>query len=210
MKNHETPQEAFWAGSFGDEYSSRNRSPALLAAKLGFFAQILSKTNGIHRVVEFGCNIGINLAALTSLLPDAELCGIEINASAAAMARQSLPKARIIERSILQWDPDGTWDLAFTCGVLIHLNPEMLPRVYETLARASRRYVLIAEYYNPTPVAVPYRGHGERLFKRDFAGEFLDTHPEFKILDYGFVWHRAPAFPLDDVTWFLMERRNPA
>ena len=92
-------------------------------------------------------------------------------------------------------------------GVLIHLTPETLPAVYDTIHRASARFILLAEYYNPTPISIPYRGHSDRLFKRDFAGEFLDRHADVKLRDYGFVYHRDPAFPQDDITWFLLEKQ---
>jgi spore coat polysaccharide biosynthesis protein SpsF len=55
-------------------------------------------------------------------------------------------------------------------------------------------------------VALPYRGHDERLFKRDFAGEILDRFPDLRLVDYGFRYRRDPNFPQDDVTWFLMEK----
>ncbi len=59
--------------------------------------------------------------------------------------------------------------------MLIHVNPEMLHIVYDKLYEASNRHILIAEYYNPSPVAIKYRGHEDRLFKRDFAGEMLES-----------------------------------
>ena len=62
-------------------------------------------------------------------------------------------------------------------GVLIHMNPESLPAVYEALHKATGRYLLVCEYYNPTPVAVTYRGHTNRLFKRDFCGEIMTAFP---------------------------------
>jgi len=65
---------------------------------------------------------------------------------------------------------------------------------------------LMCEYYNPSPVEVNYRGHSGKLFKRDFAGEFLDKFSDVKLIDYGFVYQRDPAFPQDDLTWFLMEK----
>ncbi len=61
---------------------------------------------------------------------------------------------------------------------------------------------MVAEYYNPTPVAISYRGHNDRLFKRDFAGELLDLYPQLQLVDYGFVYRRDPSFPQDDLTWF--------
>lgn len=100
-----------------------------------------------------------------------------------------------------------TWELALIKGVLIHINPAELPKVYDKLYAATHRYLLVAEYYNPSPVAIPYRGHAERLFKRDFAGEIMERHPRLCLVDYGFVYRRDPAFPQDDVTWFLMEKK---
>ena len=97
-------------------------------------------------------------------------------------------------------------DLVLISGVLIHINPNHLPEVYDKLVAASSRYLLVVEYYNPTPIVVPYRGHTDRLFKRDFAGEIMDRHPEMQLLDYGFAYHRDPNFPLDDANWFLLEK----
>ena len=65
---------------------------------------------------------------------------------------------------------------------------------------------MVAEYYNPTPQMIPYRGHDDRLFKRDFAGEILDSFPDLSVRDYGFAWRRDPNFPQDDLTWFLLEK----
>jgi spore coat polysaccharide biosynthesis protein SpsF len=108
--------------------------------------------------------------------------------------------------SILDFKPDRQWDVVLIKGVLIHINPDYLPRVYEALFKACRRYIFLIEYYNPTPVEVDYRGHSGRLFKRDFAGEMLDRYKDLRVADYGFVWHRDPAFPQDDVNWFVLEK----
>jgi pseudaminic acid biosynthesis-associated methylase len=201
-----TPQERFWAGEFGSEYIGRNDGPEVVEAKAAFFRKALSSASTVNSVMEFGCNIGLNLTALSRLIPGLDMHAVEINPTAVAVARERLPKAHIVEGSIFELSCETPCDLAFTSGVMIHLNPDLLPKVYAKLAQASRKFVLIAEYYNPTPVVVKYRGHEDRLFKRDFAGEFLNQQPEFHLVDYGFVYHRDPRFPLDDVTWFLMEK----
>jgi len=67
--------------------------------------------------------------------------------------------------------------------------------------------VLIAEYYNPSPMEIPYRGHSNKMFKRDFAGELMTRHPNMTLVDYGFLYRRDPNWPQDDITWFLMEKR---
>ena len=64
----------------------------------------------------------------------------------------------------------------------------------------------VAEYYNPSPVELPYRGHEGKLFKRDFAGELMDRHSTLTLVDYGFAYHRDNCFPQDDLTWFLLEK----
>jgi pseudaminic acid biosynthesis-associated methylase len=92
-------------------------------------------------------------------------------------------------------------------GILIHIDPDFLPDVYRIVYEATGKYLMICEYYNPTPISVVYRGHHNRLFKRDFRGELLDTSPGLSLLDYGFCYHRDRSFPQDDATWFLMEKR---
>jgi len=103
--------------------------------------------------------------------------------------------------------PQRTWDLTLIKGVLIHMDPEKLPEVYDKLVTSCGRYLLIAEYFNPTPVAVTYRGHQGKLFKRDFAGEILELHNSMQLLDYGFVYKHDPNWPGDDFNWFLLEKR---
>ena len=93
-------------------------------------------------------------------------------------------------------------------GVLIHINPEYLSTVYQKLYDASSKYILVTEYYNPSAVSIPYRGHSDRLFKRDFAGEMMEKFQDLKLIDYGFVYRNDPSFPQDDITWFLMKKTS--
>ena len=118
-----------------------------------------------------------------------------------------MPAEHVIHGSILEFAPARTWDLVLAKGVLIHQNPETLSAVYDKLVGACARWLLVCEYYSPAPVEVSYRGHEKRLFKRDFAAEIMDRYPSIALADYGFVYRRDPAFPQDDCTWFLMEKR---
>lgn len=202
-----TEQEQFWAGEFGDRYISRNIGAEEIANKTALLARILANTGNVKTVIEFGCNVGLNLHALRHLLPGVTLTGVEINQSAAMEARNA--GFRIHEQSILDYHAREPFDLVLTSGVLIHMPPDRLTDVYDSLHAACGRYLVVVEYYNPTPVEVPYRGHRDRLFKRDWAGELMDRFHDLQIRDYGFVYHRAPRFPLDDLTWFLLERSPP-
>lgn len=204
---HATEQETFWEGAFGDEYVDRNQGSQLVASKTAFFSKVLARAHSVNSVLELGSNIGLNLVALRHLLPAAQLSAVEINQKAASELKSKLPDVNLHVKSILEFQPDATWDLVFTKGVMIHINPEKLANVYELLHRASSRYILVSEYYSPKPTEITYRGHTGKLFKRDFAGEMLDKFPDLHLVDYGFVYHRDPHFPQDDSTWFLMEKR---
>jgi len=204
--NYVTPQEAFWAGDFGTEYIGRNNSQELLASNLKFFSGTLKLVNQLSSCLEFGANIGMNLKALGLLYPKANLKGIEINPSAAKQLTDLIGRDNVFEGSILEYPVTDKVDLVLIKTVLIHIQPEMLNAVYEKLYQASSRYILVCEYYNTTPVTIPYRGHTERLFKRDFAGEMMDKYPDLVLVDYGFIYLRVNPM-LDDITWFLMEKR---
>jgi spore coat polysaccharide biosynthesis protein SpsF len=201
-----TAQERFWAGTFGDDYAERNKGKGLLAANIALFSEILAHTEKVDSVLEFGANIGMNLLAIKQLRPEAELSAIEINETAAVSLAQ-MEGVQVYAKSVLHYEPDHERDFVFSKGLLIHINPNELERVYDLMYRSSRRYVCVTEYYNPSPVEVSYRGHEGKLFKRDFAGEMLDTYPDLTLLHYGFVYHRNSHFPQDDMTWLLMEKR---
>lgn len=200
-----TEQEKFWAGEFGNEYITRNQGEQLIRSNEVAFRRILSSAPKIRSIVEVGCNIGLNLQSLYRINKDFDLCGYELNEVAAQKASE-LKVATIIHNTILD-DISITkkFDLSFTKGVLIHINPEELTKVYRNLYDLSKQYILIFEYYNPTPVMVPYRGYANRLFKRDFAGELIDKF-SLRLVDYGFIYHRDNHFPLGDLNWFLLEK----
>lgn len=207
MKQFKTEQEEFWHGSFGDEYIARNQSAQLLASNIHFFSNIIDRTSKPASIIEFGCNIGMNLIALKNLLPEAELSGIEINVTACEKLKQ-LGNVHVYNESILDFKTDYQRDLVLIKTVLIHINPDHLPVVYQKLYEASQRYICIAEYYNPAPVTINYRGHENRLFKRDFAGDMLKKFPDLRLVGYGFAYHGDKNFPQDDITWFLLEKKN--
>ena len=206
INNISTPQDEFWAGEFGDSYVSRNVSQDLLASNIHFFAEALSGVKSkIQTVLEIGANVGMNIRALQSLIPDCDFTGVEPNKKAIGLLQDT--GCRVIEGFAQNVKIEAKFDLVLSKGVLIHINPINLEKTYNKLFSWSKKYILLAEYYNPTPMTVEYRGYSEKLFKRDFAGEMIDKFPSLEIVNYGFSYHRA-NFPQDDITWFLLEKRN--
>ena len=201
-----TKQEEIWSGQFGDAYVDRNQRVEQLAAKTAFFAKILNCTRSVDSVLELGANVGLNMQAISRLLPEADLYAVEINEKAYNTLKQ-IERLKAWNDSLFGFRPPKPVALSFTAGVLIHLNPDRLSEAYAALYEGSDRYVVIAEYYNPTPIEVPYRGQTEALFKRDWAGEMMDTYSDLRLVDYGFQYRRDPIFPMDDLTWFVLEKR---
>ncbi|MDD5759118.1 MAG: hypothetical protein PHI06_08550 [Desulfobulbaceae bacterium] len=206
MNSYKTEQEQFWAGGFGNDYIDRNSKELCLSGRIALLSQVLACARPIDSAIEFGANIGNNILALKQLIPKATLSAIEINGKAVEILRK-IDGLTVYHQSILDFKPDYPRDLAFSTGVLIHIEPSMLPQVYDMLFQSSKRYICLTEYYNPVPVELSYRGYEQKLFKRDFAGEMLDRFPELELVNYGFCYHRDNNFPLDDATWFLLEKR---
>lgn len=201
-----TPQEQFWAGEFGDHYANRNLGPEIIAKKIALFTEVLRRAEPVASAIEYGASVGLNLKVLRLLLPTARLAAVEIN----ARAYEELCKIESLSArlgSLLDDVADEPADFVLSNGLLIHIPPDRLDEAYARLHAASRKYVCLVEYYNPTPVEVPYRGHSGMLFKRDFAGDMLDRFPDLVLRDYGFCYHRDHLFPGGDATWFLLERR---
>ena len=207
MNSYKTEQEAFWAGEFGTNYIERNQDEERIVAGTALYSTIFRHTHDVNSVIEFGSNIGINLRAIHRLKPTCSLSAIEINTDAASQLKSwGGDNLQLYNQSILDFTCDYQRDLVLIKGVLIHISPDVLPAVYDKLYETSKRYIVVSEYYNPTPTAIPYRGHENKLFKRDFAGELMDKHPDLKLIDYGFLYHRDQNFTYDDDTWFLLEK----
>ena len=149
MSQFKTEQEAFWAGEFGDAYVQRSQGDLLVAANIDMFSKALRVAQPVGSCIEFGANVGLNLRALKALYPQMEQHAIEINADAVAQLQKVVPAGNIRHGSILEYEPTGLFDLVLIKGVLIHINPEHLPAVYDKLYRSAGKYIIVCEYYNP-------------------------------------------------------------
>jgi spore coat polysaccharide biosynthesis protein SpsF len=201
-------QEDFWAGTFGDTYSDRNVSEELIASNTALFSEIFKRVRKPDTVLEFGANIGLNLTAIANLLPNAQFTAVEINAKAAQLLRLRMPRVDVHNTSISTFDSSHQFDVVLFKGVLIHISPDQLKDVLQKAIDLTARYLIICEYYSPRHEMIPYRGHEDRMYRADFAGMALELTTQLSLLDYGFVYHRDPMFALDDISWFVLEKRR--
>lgn len=208
-----TPQIEFWRGDFGNVYTERNTATHdQLAARIALWSEILKPLSGKMpgSILEVGCNLGINLRALRAL-SSAKLFAVEPNDS----AREILLRDHVLDSENLVDGfaqsikfPDRVADLAFTSGVLIHIHPDNLLKACEEIHRCAARYIVCVEYFSDKPEMIPYRGHDDRLFKRDFGGFWMDNFRDLTVLATGFAWKRITG--LDNLTWWLFEKNNSA
>lgn len=208
MARTKTEQEDFWANKYAEDYIRNNQA---FDHELGAQAwrTMLSKVSAdVGNYLECGCNIGRNVDQLKIALPDATPSVIEISEPAfrSVTARHRFDHA--FNGAILDsgFEP-ASFDLVFTMGVLIHINPDQLLDHMRRMFDYSRRYILMGEYFNRTPVSIEYRGQMDRLFKRDFGKLFIENF-DVKLVDYGFLWgHLYDKAGFDDITWWLFEKR---
>ena len=195
-----TEQLDRWRGAFGDEYAERNQMYP--AARITAW-RIMLEGLSLHSILEVGAGLGANLHAIRALSlsrrPQPRLAGLEPNAKTAALGNVTCGTLDDLKET-------GTYDLVFTCGVLIHVPPEELNKTLRQIYRLSRRYILAIEYYAEQETMIPYRGLDNMLWKRDYERHYLKV-TNVRTIRSGF-WSKAEGF--DDCHWWLMEQASPS
>ena len=170
--------------------------------------RILSKVNlsEIGSYLDCGCNIGRNIGFLSEILPNSSANLIEIAEKPFLYCKKTYNIGDSYLGPIKSARFESNFDLVFTSGVLIHVNPDDLLETLGKMYDFSKKYILIAEYFNRTPMTINYRGKDNKLFKRDFGKLFMDNF-DVKLVDYGFLWgHEFDAAGFDDVTYWLFQK----
>ena len=208
MNDNLNEQQNFWAHDYAEEYINKNKN---FDKDLGVdcWRKMLNSAEDISSVLECGCNIGRNIDFLNIVLPTAKKNIIEISKPAYDFVTSHYQIEKSFNGSILNSTFEtNEFDLTFTIGVLIHISPnDLLPNMHK-LFEYSKKYILIGEYFNRTPVMVKYHGQDNKLFKCDFGKLFIENF-NVKLLDYGFLWgHLYDNSGFDDVTWWLFEKNE--
>lgn len=208
MNKTRSEQENFWADKYAENYIKKNSQ---FNNELGAEAwgKMMRTINGeVRNYLECGCNIGRNIDQLKIAFPKAKASIIEISEPAFAFVSARHQFEYAFQGAILESEfGDASFDLVFTMGVLIHINPDQLLAHMERMFKYSKKYILIGEYFNRTPTSIEYQGEKDKLFKRDFGKLFIENF-DVKLLDYGFLWgHLYDTAGFDDITWWLFEKR---
>jgi len=201
------PQELFWKNEYAKSYINKNQE---FDIKKGTEAWIkmLSQAEGVTSILECGCNIGRNISFLEQVLPAAEKSIIEISDQAFRVVTRKHKLKNAFHGTILDSEFKENFDLVFTMGVLIHIHPNNLKENMEKIFQHSKKFILLGEYFNRTPLSIEYQGQKDRLFKRDFGKFFLESF-NVSLVDYGFLWgHVYDQAGFDDITWWLFAKKG--
>src|SRR3989338_3598622 len=108
-------------------------------------------------ILEAGCGFGRNLNFLIEQRIRSEiLTGADI--SAKLLAQSGLPKAvKLVRADVLNLPFNNrSFDLVFTHGLLMHVNPRNLNRAMAELIRITKKYLIIIEEVRPWPQPLNY------------------------------------------------------
>ena len=203
-------QLELWRSNFGWQYASRNNNqitPEDQRRLVRDWGRILTHavTPIPESALEVGCSIGRNLLALRNLIP--RIHGIDPNTKVVQSAAEMLADSGVVVQEANAFDlpfDDQSFDLVFTSGTLIHIDPDDLSRATDEIMRVSNHYIVCIEYFSHTPEQIPYHGMEGYLFKRDFGRFYLERYPGLKVRDYGFLWQ--PLDSSDNSNWWLFEK----
>lgn len=210
MTNYNNEQEKFWAEDYNQEYIRKNSNFDHKLGSIGWSKMLSTiSAENLNSYLECGCNIGRNIEQIKILYPHLKPSVLDVNLNALEYAKKKYAFEKVFHGSIIDCDfSPNSFDLVFTQGVLIHVNPEHLLPSMEKMFHLSSRYILIGEYFNQTPTSITYQGEENKLFKRDFGKLFIENF-DVSLVDYGFLWsHIYVSGGFDDITWWMLEKNN--
>lgn len=190
MKLTDTEKE--WSGDFGRFYLNRNnftleQLDELYLKNFGVTRyqlnnEFLSDLDRDLKILEVGCNIGNQLKIL-QLMNFKDLWGIEISDEVVELAKNNLKNINVIKNSALDIPfKDEFFDMVYTSGVLIHINPSNLNNAIDNIYRVSKRYIWGFEYYAEKNTPISYRSRSDLLWKNNFMKCYMDRYPNLTVV----------------------------
>jgi len=185
-----TKQEQMWSSNFGVEYNKRNdwdyKELNEVYKKYYGVERSIMNTEFLDslprdiRILEVGSNYGIILKSLEEM-GFTNLYGVELQWDGVLTVKQRFPKYQVLQASGLDLPfKNGYFDLVYTSGVLIHINPENLPKFMSEMVRCSKKYIWGFEYYADKVTEIPYHNNANLMWKAPYKQIFMDGHKELK------------------------------
>ncbi len=206
-----------WETRFGYEYPRRNMfTPSELdqlyldrygVTRTGMNHEFLDLLDRDIVILEIGSNIGNQLHLLHNM-GFKNLYGLEINDYAIKKSiklHYGLPIYVIKGEAIDIPFKDSFFDLVYTSGVLIHINPNNIGKVIQEIIRCSKQYIWGFEYFQDEGYKqIKYHGQNNMLWKTDFKKLYLKNNPELKLITEKLYHYRENNYLTDQM--FLLEK----
>ncbi len=210
-----TDQTQQWSLEFGKEYTDRNphtieamdehykKQFGLTRTELNLF--FLSNLDRTIKILEVGSNVGSQLQGLQKIGFE-NLYGLELQPYAVEVSKQKTKNINLIQGSAFDIPfKDSYFDLVFTSGVLIHINPDDIDTAMREVYRCTSEYIWGFEYYADKYLEILYRGQKNLLWKADFAKLYLDKFQNLELVKE----KRIKYLDNDNVdSMFLLRKRN--
>lgn len=210
-----TDQMQQWSSEFGKEYTERNphtievmdelykKQFGLTRTELNLM--FLDNFDRSIKILEVGSNVGAQLHGLQSIGFE-NLYGIELQPYAVEVSKQGTKNINLIQGSAFDIPfKDSYFDLVFTSGVLIHINPGDSNIAMGEIYRCTSEYIWGFEYYTDKYSEIPYRGRRNLLWKAPFAMLYLDEFRDLELVKE----ERIKYLDSDNVdSMFLIRKRN--
>ncbi len=187
-----TKQLGEWLGDFGKKYTDRNSlswkefdklyrsnyGQTRIELNRGF----LDKMDRSMKILEVGSNMGNQLLCLQKM-GFKNLFGIEPQEYAVELSKRITKGINIIKGDVFDIPfKDGYFDMVFTSGVLIHINPKDIRNALKEIYRCSSKLIWGLEYFSEKYEGIVYRGHKGLLWKTDFVKLFLNLFKDLKLV----------------------------
>ena len=187
-----TDQMQQWSSEFGKEYTERNphtievmdelykKQFGLTRTELNLM--FLGNLDRTIKILEVGSNVGAQLHGLQKI-GFKNLYGIEIQPYAVEVSKQNTKNINLIQGTAFDIPfKDSYFDIVFTSGVLIHINPDDLNIAIREIYRCTSEYIWGFEYYADKFSEIPYRGRRNLLWKANFAKLYLDEFSNLELV----------------------------
>lgn len=213
----DSKQVQAWASEFGVEYTNRNPMTVegMDALYMGMYGvsrtdidrEFVGFLDRDIRVLEVGSNVGTQLSILQKM-GFKNLYGIDVSPYAVELSKSKTKDINIILGNAFDIPfKDSFFDLVFTSGLLIHINPDDIYVVLDEIYRCSSRYIWGAEYFAERYTQIKYRKAKETsdlLWKADFPKLYCQLFKGLEVVNSKIFKYLANA---NRDIYFLLEKR---
>ena len=200
-------QSKMWIGDFGKEYTNKNnfnleeydnKHKEWFGYSRSFLNQeFLGDLDRGMRILEVGCNVGIQCEFLQRM-GFSNLYGIDVQSYALEIGKRIRKGINFIKGDILDIPfKDNYFDLIFTSGVLMGVNPDDIQKALKEIVRCSKRYIFGFEYYSDHYIFISYDRWKEKiLWKANFIKLYQEEYSGLKLLKEKYLKYkdRDPYF----------------